>query len=178
LSVFCSVRNNQEIEQWIKNAIQNYYSFVSQYRDLTDKAKPRKPEVYVARIISEIFGPFDNFLIGKIIAKYGFIYQEEQKIKRILEEQAKEEEIKKNAHNRLAGGKNGRRSSMAEIRAKTNMDVNELTSSSSNQDQNEENSILSRSIQEKIDFCYHAMSITIAKLFVKSFSGLLLCQVS
>lgn len=45
-------------------------------------------------------------------------------------------------------------------------------------DQNDQTSILSKSISEKIDFCYRAISSQYAKIFAQSSSSLLLSKVS
>jgi hypothetical protein len=165
----------KELEEWIKTAIVNYYQLIVNYRNETDKNKPKKPEIYISRIIAEVFGPFDSFLIGKMIGSLGYIYQEEARLEAEKLKKAKEDLLKKNAHVRLAGksseGGNGRRFSLPTLTKNAN------SAPAVNVD-DEEVSILGRPIQEKIDFCIRAIAITLAKLYTKDYDGITLIKVN
>jgi hypothetical protein len=166
----------KELEEWIKTAVLNYYQLIVNYRNETDKNKPKKPEIYISRIIAEVFGPFDSFLIGKMIGSLGYIYQEEARLKAEKLKKAKEDLLKKNAHVRLAGkssegGNNGGRFSLPTLAKNAN------PTPAVNVD-DDEVSILGRPIQEKIDFCFRAIAITLAKLYTKDYDGITLIKVN
>jgi hypothetical protein len=226
-SLFCSffllsVRSATKLENWLKNAILKYYELISQYRNETERNKPKKPEIYIARLIKELFEPFDTFFISKIIGKYSYLYEEEEKQKFLENERIKEEKLKSSAFARLtdrnsSNKKNGNANTNKSNKNSTTTattgfsssvptlpsaiagiensfsgsnDVVEkvqVTSSSSvdiTADNNSTNltnfqivSLLSRSIQEKIDFCFRAVSSQFAKLFVKHSTSMQLAKV-
>lgn len=186
------------MEEWITKAILNYYDVISKFRDEAERNKPRKPEVYVNRVIGEVFGQFDNFLISKVLAKYSYLYEEEEKLRLLKEAEEREAEIERNAYLRLAAGKKKKAApttsksaiiipSSNSSTSSTSMPLlpNQIMSSpltgsaaSTSSTQDDQISILGKSISEKIDFCYRAISSQYAKIFARSSTCLLLCKVS
>lgn len=133
-----------------------------------------------------------------MLGKYSYLYDEEEKQRLLKEARDREKAIEKSAFLRLTGGKKTKStasksntltqssntsksptsnlsSSMPVLGSGVRSSVSEGENPS---DQNEQTSILSKSISEKIDFCYRAISSQYAKLFAQSSSSLLLSKVS
>lgn len=63
-------RDEDRIKMWLRSAFQKYYSQIVQFHQNAEQMKPRKPEIYVRRLIEEIYETFDDFYVEKILLKF------------------------------------------------------------------------------------------------------------
>lgn len=68
--LFIFQREKIMMESWLSKAIVEYFHVVLKHSAAANALKPKKPEIFVTRIISEVFEVFDDLLISKICATF------------------------------------------------------------------------------------------------------------